>query len=74
MKMIGVIGMCIFMLLLVSCESSYTDCKSDCQKYMRNCSIEGSFCIPSPCNTNHICNSDDLIYCINECKGGFNFE
>jgi len=58
------------LILLSGCNSSYSDCKHDCLRYTQNCSIEGSFCIPPPCNTNHICNQEDVGICINKCSGG----
>lgn len=69
MKKITLIGMGILIILLVGCESSYNDCKYDCQRYIRNCSIEGSFCIPLPCDTNHTCNPNDVNYCFERCIG-----
>jgi len=69
MKLSNTIILLSLLLLIVSgCESSYSDCKHDCLRYNQNCSIEGSFCIPSPCNTNHTCTKKDMQLCIKMCS------
>lgn len=71
MKRKILITMLILSIILLSgCNSSYHDCKYDCLRYKQNCSAEGSFCIPPPCNTNHICNEIDFKQCIEQCSGG----
>ena len=66
-KIVFILIMAII-LSLVGCNNSYSDCKYDCLRYRLNCSIEGSFCIPSPCNTNHICSNDDVKQCNEGCS------
>ena len=60
------IGLCISLILLSGCQSSYNDCKYDCYK-INNCSVKGSFCIPPPC-AEHTCTERELEICFNECK------
>jgi len=59
----GIFTLLFLMLLVVGCNSSYTDYKHDCLYYIQNCTVEGGFCIPDKCNTNHTCNTDDIKLC-----------
>jgi hypothetical protein len=69
MKLSNTIILLLLLSLIVSgCQNSYSDCKHNCLRYNQNCSIEGSFCIPSHCNTNHICSEKDMQLCIERCS------
>ena len=58
----------LLLILLVGCQSAYKDCKSDCLRYVQNCTEPNAFCIPPPCNTNHTCTDLDFKYCLDKCS------